>query len=99
MMVLQGTRTIARITAATGLVAVALLPISAAHGQTPRYSVRNLGPLLQNAETDYPDAVSGDGTKVVGQAVVASGGQQVWHAFYWDGTMHDIGVRNMAPRG
>lgn len=77
-----------RILATATLGALGMLVISAAQGQTPKYSVTNLGALLSSAETDGVSAVSADGTKVAGQADVAG----TLHSFYWDGTMHDAGI-------
>jgi uncharacterized membrane protein len=78
---------------------LALFPIGAAQGQTPKYSVRYLG-TLTSSETDTVIAVSSDGSKVVGAASYVDkhgAWTGVTHSFLWDGTMHDVGTYSGTP--
>lgn len=82
------TRPLSRLVVSAGLAAIAAL----GGAQAPRFSVTNLGQLASGAESDFAYAMSSDGTKVVGSAQYLVNRQSVYHAFYWNGTMHDIGA-------
>ena len=89
MMVAQAFRGMVRLAA---LAALALFPFTAAQGQTPQYSVTNLGTVVKSSETDTVIAISSDGSKVVGYASYPSGKYGGTTAFYWDGSMHNAGT-------
>ncbi len=86
------------------LAALALFPIAAAQGQTlpPKYSVIKLPtfPLSKSMlEDDTVKAMSSDGSNIVGFATqyAASGKTSAYKAFFWDGTMHELGVVASTP--
>ena len=90
----QVVRGMARVAALAGL---ALLPLAAAQGQTPKYSVTKIGTLTTTNEIDSVYAMSSDGSKIVGSAYHWSGNKASSDAFYWDGSLHSIGAMNGTP--
>ena len=75
--------------AAAALAALALFPLPAAQGQTPKYSVTNLGTLVTSSENDRVIAMSSNGS-VVGTLYYASKNSTITKWFYWNGTMHEL---------
>ena len=93
----EGWKRISGIARVAALAALALAPLAAAHGQTPKYSVTNLGTLVSSNETDSVAAMSSDGSKIAGWANYSSGNKAGSNVFYWDGALHNVEV--LTPLG